>query len=95
MAIVRLEQLYPFPEDRIKQVFKRYKTVKNWVWVQEEPENMGAWQFVRPRLESITGKPLEYIGRAAASSPASGFPMIYKQEQTAITDQAIGKSKAN
>ncbi|MEA3231536.1 MAG: thiamine pyrophosphate-dependent enzyme, partial [Thermodesulfobacteriota bacterium] len=94
MAIIRLEQLYPFPEDRINQVAKRYKNVKNWVWVQEEPENMGAWQFVRPRLESITGKPLEYIGRAAAPSPASGFPMIYKQQQAAITDQAIGKSKA-
>jgi len=91
MAIIRLEQLYPFPEERIKQVVKRYKTIKNWVWVQEEPENMGAWQFIRPRLENICGKPLKYIGRVAAASPASGFPSIYKQKQAAITDEAIGK----
>jgi len=93
IAIIRLEQLYPFPEDRIKQLTKRFKTVKNWVWVQEEPENMGAWQFVRSRLENITGKPLKFIGRAAAASPATGFPMIYKQDQATISDQAVGKQK--
>jgi len=94
-AIVRVEQLYPFPEEQIQQVIKRNKTVKSWAWVQEEPENMGAWQFIRPRLEKIIEKPLEYIGREAAPSPASGFPMIYKQNQAAITDQAIGKMKKN
>ena len=95
MAIIRVEQLYPFPGDRIKQVINQYKKVKNWVWVQEEPENMGAWQFIRPRLEKIIGKPVEYIGRKAAPSPASGFPATYKQNQTAISDAAIGKIKAN
>jgi 2-oxoglutarate dehydrogenase E1 component len=94
-VIIRAEQLYPFPGDRIKQVIRRYKTVNNWAWVQEEPKNMGAWAFIRPRLEKLTGKSFSYIGRAAATSPASGFPMIYKQNQAAIIDQAIGKIHEN
>ncbi len=93
-VIIRLEQLYPFPEDRIKQVLKPYKTVKAWAWVQEEPANMGAWQFVRHRLEDLIGKPVKYIGRIPATSPASGFPVIYKQKQEAISDEAIGKKEA-
>ena len=59
--------------------------------MQEEPKNMGGWQFAKDRLESIVGKPLEYIGRKAASSPATGFPAIYKQQQSAILDQAMGR----
>jgi 2-oxoglutarate dehydrogenase E1 component len=89
-AIVRLEQFYPFPETRIKEVLKKYDRAKSWFWVQEEPENMGGWQFVRPRLEALSGKIFSYIGRTAASSPATGFPTIYKQEQAAILEQAVG-----
>ena len=89
-AIVRLEQFYPFPETRIKEVIKKYGRAKSWCWVQEEPENMGGWQFVRPRLEALTDKIFSYIGRPAASSPATGFPTIYKQEQEAILEQAVG-----
>lgn len=93
MAIIRLEQLYPFPDNRIKQVIKSYQAVKKWFWVQEEPKNMGAWQFVRPRLEEIAPIPVGYIGRPPASSPASGFPVLYKQRQAAVIDEAIGKVK--
>ncbi|UCE53580.1 MAG: 2-oxoglutarate dehydrogenase E1 component, partial [Desulfobacterales bacterium] len=89
-AIVRLEQFYPFPETRIKEVLKKYDRAKSWCWVQEEPANMGGWQFVRPRLEALSGKIFSYIGRTAASSPATGFPTIYKQEQAAILEQAVG-----
>jgi 2-oxoglutarate dehydrogenase E1 component len=51
---------------------------------------MGAWSFVRPRLEQIIGKPLRYIGRRASASPATGFHNIYKKEQTGIIDEAVG-----
>jgi 2-oxoglutarate dehydrogenase E1 component len=89
-AIIRLEQFYPFPETQLKTVIRKYKQVRQFIWVQEEPENMGAWFFVRPRLEKLIGKPMEYIGRNAAASPATGFPSIYRKEQTAVIDTALG-----
>jgi 2-oxoglutarate dehydrogenase E1 component len=95
IAIVRLEQLYPFPEDQLNTVIKKYQSAKHWHWVQEEPENMGAWQFVRPRLEKLTGAAISYIGRQAASSPATGFPTIYKQEQSDIITRAVGRAPSS
>jgi 2-oxoglutarate dehydrogenase E1 component len=92
-AIVRLEQFYPFPEMQLKAVIQKYKRGRQFIWVQEEPENMGAWVFVRPRLERLIGKPLEYIGRNAAASPATGFPIIYRKEQAAVTEKAIGNDE--
>ncbi|MCK7515165.1 MAG: hypothetical protein MZV70_71625 [Desulfobacterales bacterium] len=60
-------------------------------WVQEEPENMGAWSFIRPRLEALlVGKPLTYIGRRESPTPATGFPHIYRREQAEIIDRAVG-----
>ena len=89
-AIIRVEQLYPFPEQALKAIFSRYKKAKSWIWVQEEPENMGAWSYIRPRLENLLKKPLSYVGRNASASPATGFPNIYKIEQDDIVDRAIG-----
>ena len=89
-VIVRLEQFYPFPESQLKEIATKYRQVKKWCWVQEEPENMGGWQFIKPRIESICGKELSYIGRSAAASPATGFPSIYRIEQSAIVDEAMG-----
>jgi 2-oxoglutarate dehydrogenase E1 component len=89
-AIVRVEMLHPFPEKALEAVIGRYKKAKDWTWVQEEPENMGAWQFMRPRLAPLLKKPLDYVGRNAAASPATGFPKIYKMEQDGIVDRAIG-----
>ena len=89
-AIIRLEQLYPFPERQLKNVIKKYRKAKKYFWVQEEPENMGAWFFMGRRLERLTGKQIEYIGRKASSSPATGFPHIYRQEQAAIIEEAVG-----
>ena len=91
-AIVRLEQLYPVPEKQLKNKMKKYQGAKNWYWVQEEPENMGGWHFIRPYLNDISGTSFACIGRKASSSPASGFHSIYKQEQEAIIEQAIGPS---
>jgi 2-oxoglutarate dehydrogenase E1 component len=90
MALLRLEQLYPFPEDRIESLSKKCRNAKHWCWVQEEPENMGAWGFVRHRLEAATGRAFHYIGRPAASSPATGFPAVYRRQQADILAHAIG-----
>jgi len=90
-AIIRLEQIYPFPENEVAAIVKAHKNAKKWFWVQEEPENMGAWQFVRYRLERIVGKPLTYIGRPAGASPATGFSAVYKQVQTQIVIDAMEK----
>jgi 2-oxoglutarate dehydrogenase E1 component len=94
-AIVRLEQLYPFPQDQLAKVVETYGGARQWHWVQEEPENMGAWHFVRPRLEALIGDPIGYIGRTEASSPATGFPALYQQEQAEIIDRALGPAAAN
>jgi 2-oxoglutarate dehydrogenase E1 component len=90
VAIVRIEQFYPFPEDRLKEVRSAYSKAGKWCWVQEEPENMGAWQFLRHRLEAVLKTPPAYIGRPAASSPATGFPAIYRRQQAAISEEAVG-----
>lgn len=89
-VILRLEQIYPFPETQLLNVIKKYPKVRQYFWVQEEPKNMGGWLFVRQRLEKIIKKPIQYIGREDSPSPATGFPHIYRQEQTAIVNQAIG-----
>ncbi len=89
-AIVRVEMLYPFPEKALAAVIGRYKKAKTWSWVQEEPENMGAWSFIRPKLAPMLKKTLDYVGRNASASPATGFPKIYKMEQDGIVDRAIG-----
>jgi 2-oxoglutarate dehydrogenase E1 component len=90
VVIVRLEQLYPFPGEPLEAIARRYRSVRQWYWVQEEPENMGAWQFVRYRAEKLLGRALAYIGRPEAASPATGFPVIFKQQQAAIIEQAVG-----
>jgi 2-oxoglutarate dehydrogenase E1 component len=91
-AIIRLEQFYPFPETQLAQVVAPYRSVKQWRWVQEEPENMGPWQFIAGRIETVTRKALTFIGRPAAASPATGFSKVHKQEQAAIVEKAFKKS---
>jgi 2-oxoglutarate dehydrogenase E1 component len=90
-ALVRIEQLYPFPEHRVREVIETHRDAKRWLWVQEEPENMGAWRFVRPHLEGIIGKPVVYVGRKEAASPAPGIPAVYREQQAAVVDGAVGK----
>jgi 2-oxoglutarate dehydrogenase E1 component len=90
IAILRLEQLYPLPQAQLRLALARYKQAQAF-WVQEEPENMGAWAFVRPRLEALLGgRTLTYIGRRESSTPATGFPHIYRREQAEIIDRAVG-----
>ena len=90
-VIVRIEQMYPFPESQLANIVNKYRNLRKYFWVQEEPENMGGWVFIRSRLKKIIGKPIQYIGRQASASPATGFPHIYRQEQAAIVDLAMGK----
>ena len=71
IAICRVEQLYPFPKNALGEVLAGYPALRDVVWLQEEPENMGAWEFIRPLLEEMIGDryPLRYIGRARSASP--------------------------
>ena len=91
VALARLEQLYPFPFEQIRAVVDRYPKLRDVCWVQEEPENMGAWEFVRPLLEQlIDGRwPLRYIGRVRNSSPSEGSSTWHAVNQKAIVEQAF------
>ncbi len=92
-AVARLEQIYPFPEEPLKALFDRYTKLKEVCWVQEEPENMGAWDFVRPELERlIDGRwPLRYIGRVRNSSPSEGSATWHQVNQKAVVAQAFAE----
>ena len=91
-AILRIEQLHPFPEEQLKKVLALFPSASTFHWVQEEPENMGAWSFLQPRLKKLTGKDPAYIGRAAAASPASGYLTTYRQEQDVLMEMAFGSA---
>ena len=91
-AIVRIEQLYPFPEAEIRAVIERYKAASGVVWVQEEPRNMGAWIFMRTRLQRIMAneaRTLGYAGRPESASTAPGSTKVHNREQAELLDQAF------
>ena len=89
VAIVRLEQFYPFPEKQIEKALASFQSVKEWVWVQEGPQNMEGYWFVKPRLEELIQQAIHYVGRPAASSPATGFHNRYLEEQQSLIEQAF------
>ncbi|WP_276355589.1 2-oxoglutarate dehydrogenase E1 component [Cohnella caldifontis] len=91
LHIVRVEQLYPFPAEEIKAVLGRFSKVRELCWVQEEPQNMGAWFFAEPRLRELAppGVSVRYIGRPERASPASGFQQVHSFEQQLIISQAL------
>ncbi|HET7522368.1 MAG TPA: 2-oxoglutarate dehydrogenase E1 component [Bacillales bacterium] len=95
LHILRMEQLYPFPKQLIENTVSRYQHLKEIVWVQEEPKNMGAWTFMEPRIRGIAPKEVEirYVGRPERSSPATGEPDIHKKEQDRIVTQALNKKE--
>lgn len=86
-ALVRLEQLYPFPEEQLKKIIDRYEKAVEFVWVQEESHNMGAWFFVEPRLRAL-GYLFEYVGRDESASPAVGSKKIHESEQKQLIEAA-------
>jgi len=90
VAIVRIEQLYPFPEAELSAVLERYRQVEEVCWVQEEPQNMGSWSFVRPILQAMLGgRPLEYVGRPPNASPAEGSAARHAATQARLIEQAL------
>ena len=91
VALVRLEQLYPFPFEEMHELLQRYEQAREVAWVQEEPGNMGAWTFVSPRLAGLMEYPSipRYIGRPDRASPAEGYTADHLKEQARITDSAV------
>lgn len=86
MAIVRVEELYPWPGNQIAQIVDLYPAIEEVVWAQEEPKNQGAWSYVAPRLRMSTGNALltRYVGRPDRASPAEGYAEVHKKEQERI-----------
>ena len=91
IAILRLEQFYPFPLSLLKRWLAAYPQAHELFWVQEEPQNMGGWNFMRPRLEALLGEDqvLRYVGRAASASPATGSYTIHQLEQAKFLKEAL------
>lgn len=91
IAIVRVEQLYPFPEEEIRAAIERYPADAEVLWVQEESRNCGAWSYMEPLLREIIGpqRTVEYVGRGAAASPATGSYSIHRQERDEILNKAL------
>jgi 2-oxoglutarate dehydrogenase E1 component len=91
IAIVRVEELHPWPHEEVSRVLDLYPQVKDVAWVQEEPKNMGAWSYVAPRLRGSVGNALviRYIGRAVRASPAEGQTQVHAEEQARIVAEAI------
>jgi len=91
VAILRLEQIYPFPKKRLEKLLEKYSSANDICWVQEEPKNMGAWSFLSPliRQHLTAGQTLRYIGRSENSSPSTGFLDLHQEEQKRIALDAM------
>jgi len=96
VAIIRVEQLYPFPAEFLAEELEKYKNLETVIWCQEEPQNMGAWTFMEPRLEKVLSglksgkaKRARYAGRKAAASPATGLASTHEKEQAALVLEAL------
>jgi 2-oxoglutarate dehydrogenase E1 component len=97
VAVARIEQIYPFPVDPLRDVLSRYPGLTEVMWVQEEPENMGAWSFARMNLRDLIGGrlPIHYIGRPLSSSPAEGSSALHSVNQDAIVEQAYNLAETS
>ncbi len=93
-AIVRVEQLYPYPKKEIQQILAKYNAAEEIGWVQEEPQNRGAWTYMEPRLRELLpdNTILSYFGREEAASPATGSMKMHKIEEEELVDHALDLS---
>jgi 2-oxoglutarate dehydrogenase E1 component len=92
-AIVRVEQLYPFPRRELEAVLAGYPQAEQVYWVQEEPANMGAWRFIDPLLRPLLGgRTPTYVGRDTAASPASGSYKVHQAEETELVTRAFARA---
>ena len=91
VAIIRIEQLYPFPHAEIEPIVNKFKHVTDWVWCQEEPQNQGAWYCSQHHFWSAIpdGAKLSYAGRSASASPAVGYISVHNQQQKDLVDDAL------
>ena len=92
IALVRVEQLYPFAADQAGEILAAYPATAEVVWAQEEPRNMGAWHFMRDQFQPLlkaSGRELRYVGRPESASPATGSGKRHQQEQAALVEDAL------
>jgi 2-oxoglutarate dehydrogenase E1 component len=92
VALVRVEQLYPFEADQASEILSAYSKDVEVVWAQEEPRNMGAWHFIQDKMQAVldsTGRDMRYIGRPESASPATGSGKRHQAEQAAIIQDAL------
>ena len=90
IAIVRMEQLYPLPQNQIDKLIDKYGDDKKYIWIQEEPKNMGAWSYIHSNMEGVT---LDVIARPASGSPAAGSPRIHEHRQKVLMDKLFSYAK--
>jgi len=93
IAIIRIEQLYPFPHQRYQEELNRYSKAKDIVWCQEEPRNQGAWYQILHQLKASLDPQQDvlYAGRPASASPAAGCHSMHVEQQRALVDEALGQ----
>jgi 2-oxoglutarate dehydrogenase E1 component len=91
VALVRIEQLHPFPEDELVEILARYPGADEIVWCQEEPKNQGAWYQIRHHLQAVQGEnqALRYVGRRRSPSPATGYYSVHVAEQERLVKEAL------
>jgi 2-oxoglutarate dehydrogenase E1 component len=92
IAIVRIERLYPFPEEQVRSLLAGYANAAEFVWCQEEPQNQGAWFAIQHHLRAVLKQPerLAYAGRPFSAAPAAGYAWLHLKQQHALVDQALG-----
>jgi 2-oxoglutarate dehydrogenase E1 component len=95
VAILRVEQLYPFPHKTFATELKKYPNATDIVWCQDEPQNQGAWFFIQHNIHEnmLDGQKLGYAGRAASASPAVGYAHLHQEQQRTLVEAAFAKLK--
>ncbi|HZG71686.1 MAG TPA: 2-oxoglutarate dehydrogenase E1 component [Chondromyces sp.] len=93
LHVIRVEELYPFPKEEISNILSRFENLKEIVWLQEEPQNMGPWTYIDPRLRDVApdGVTVRYVGRRRRSSPSEGDAVVHKKEQARILQMALSR----
>lgn len=91
VALVRVEELSPFPKDQLEDEIKQYKHARDFIWCQEEPQNAGAFTFMAPRLNQIlpANKTIQYVGRAPLSAPAVGISSVFKKQAQQLLNDVM------
>jgi 2-oxoglutarate dehydrogenase E1 component len=91
VAIIRLEQLYPFPQEDFDRIIGQYPNVAEYIWCQEEPQNQGAWDQIKHRFHKLprADRQVNYVGRSTASAPAVGYRPVHLQQQETLIDEAL------